>query len=208
MLYGIEFLIAWLLLKDVLFSASSVHFLSNWGIRLVCLLLMATHVAVFEPRQSPSSVDEDDSTVLMDAEEEASETRMDDEHTANDASSSPTEDLPLIYFGNMRERISSQLREQRRSTESSPYFVNLRKEATRIGIAFEIFMITVAACVLRNGMPMAWTRPFTAWLVLLATVGLWILVGVLVFMKARSGRSSTSTFMPFSKKYQYTSIDV
>jgi len=217
-LYGIEFLIAWLLLKDVLFGVSSIRFLSNWCIRFVCLLVIATHVAVFEPRESsPSSADEQ-STVLMDDNDDESEifsgtspVRMDGEHTTStnaSSSLSPTESMPLIYFENMRERISSQL--GRRSSESSsPYFVNVRSEATRIGIAFEVLLITIAACVLRNGMPMAWTRPFTACWALLVTAVAWLL---LLFMLRRRGSEHpaliSTSLTPFAKKHQYISIDV
>lgn len=212
--YIVEFLVVWLTCRDLLFTAESVQSFSSWIVRLVGVLMLATHIAVFEPRGlSLSSPVDEQSTVLMidsDDEDDKSQATESSPSRGEATSSSPTEDLPLIYF-RMRSG------ERPHATDSSvhgasPYTIDWDKECIKLSIALEVLLIVCAVSIVRNGMALTWSHSMTTTLAILGLFALLLLIFAFFRFMFRQSEALTPPGNWFSgsysKKLIYTSIDV
>lgn len=153
-----ELLIVWLTVRDVVLTEQNVQTLSTWGFYFYFILMLTTHIVVFEPRgvSSGNRVDEQ-STVLMSDDDDDDDSLAFTETSplhGEASSSSPTEDMPLIYFRNSQrpQSIGSSAR------TASPYTMNTYWEFVKLAAVFEILLIVCAVCVLRNGIALTWTH--------------------------------------------------
>lgn len=203
-----ELLILWLTVRDTLFTPDSVQFLASWSIRLVGVLMLATHIAVFEPRDVLSDVraDEQSTVLTSDDEDDLSLAATESSPLRGDASSSsPTEDLPLVYFGAMRN--SERPRSVGSTTRTaSPYTMNTDEEYIKLSITFEALLIVCALCVLRNGVTMTWTHSVATSLAVLGLGALLLTLALSVFFFQHE--VPTSEWVASAKQLTYTSIDV
>lgn len=232
--YGMEFLMAWILWKYILFTDYAVRFFSHWSIRCVSLVLVVTHWAVFEPRED---IMEDDETVGTEEEGEdvasnsmlPSDTTIffhsaashDDEQQQqprtiqSESSGNVTEDMPLVYFGNMRRAIAeSRAQQHNASSNNSPYRIHLESALCSLALVFHVLLIVVAGCIVRNGLALVWADH--PWLTILAMIGsLAVWVALLVFFVKHLEDQiycpvlhDWITWRSNKSKYAYTSIDV
>lgn len=220
---------AWILWKYVLFTNYAVRFFAHWSIRCVSLILVCTHWAVFEPREDLM----DDETVGTEEEgEDASSNSMlpsdtsiffhsaashDEQRTIQSGSSgNATEDMPLVYFGNMRRAMAETRAEQPSASSSnhSPYRVNLETALRSLTLVFHVLLIVVAGCVVRNGLALVWSdHPWLTGATLIGTFTAW-LAALFFFAKHMEDQTYCPVFHDWiawrsnRSKYAYTSIDV
>ena len=156
-----ELLLVWLTVRDVVLTEQNVQTLSTWGFYFYFLLMLTTHLVVFEPRGVSSGIRVDEqSTVLMSEDDDDND---DDSLAVTEtsplrgeaSSSSPTEDMPIIFFLNSRHPRSIGGSSAR---TSSPYTMNTNWEFAKLTAVFEVLLIVCAICVLRNGMALTWTH--------------------------------------------------
>jgi hypothetical protein len=216
--FTMELLIMWLTFRDVLFTADSVRSLSSWSVRLVGILMLAAHIAVFEPRgvSTGSRVADEQSTVLMsDDEEDDDESQATESQAVTESSplrgdaisATPTEDLPLIYF---RMASPNRTGSAGSSSSRSPYTMNIDEEYTKLSITFEVLLTVCAFCVLRNGMPLTWTHSVTTSLAFLSLFAAIFFIVALSLVMCRPGAPTIpgDWMLGLTKKHTYTSIDV
>ena len=137
-------------------------------------------------------------------------------------SSSPTKDLPNVFFDNMRRAAAGE--HQRSSvvgSSSTPHAVNLQRECFKLGLTLEVLLTVCALCVLRYGVAMVYLgHPWTTvGFVLLAVLG--GVIGVMLFVlqgrRRRRSRSNSLGYAAFQaqedlmaaqKKLAYGSVSV
>lgn len=157
--FVMELLIAWLTLRNVLFTESNIHALSSVGFYFYFVLMISIHLGVFEPRvlslsrhvdeQSTVLMSDDDDTADIDemAIESAVPTETSPLREVDTLSSSPTFELPFFFFRNNNQPSSIG---SFRSNLTSPYAIDFGWERMKLIATFEILLVICAACVVRN----------------------------------------------------------
>jgi hypothetical protein len=205
-LFVMEFLLAWLSLRSVLFAPNHVRFFAKTGFRLICLLSFALHIAIFEPRVS---VGNEQSTVLTEDDHSLEATESTplqgslgdgDSVPTEGESLTPTESMPLVYLGGVLER----LRERRAVHAPDPYHVHVRGDAAMLLLVLDALLIVCCCMVVRNGTTIWWDHPLSSVVTLLCAAALlpFLAYAVLVYTPRLRQPSSSK------KVHSYVSLDV
>jgi len=243
----LEFLILWLTVRGTLFAPDALDLLSRWYVRYAGFVLLVVHVVVFGERQPPDEQQQNhqqnhsdgQSTVLLnDDDEEVDEmgsemsplrgsprtggSMLSSRNNATDSiSSSPTKDLPNVFFDNMRRAAAGEHKRSSVGSSSVPHAVNLQRECFKLGLTLEVLLTICALCVLRYGVAMAYLgHPWTtAGFVLLSVLS--GVIGVMLFVlqncRRRQSRSNSLGYAAFQaqedlmaaqKKLAYGSVAV
>lgn len=91
-------------------------------------------------------------------------TRTTTTSTFSDSSSSPTNDLPNIYFGNMQRAVDRAARRRSGSgnrllssgESTASYTVNLQRECFKLALTLEVLLTVCTLCVLRYGVAVSY----------------------------------------------------